>query len=224
MVEEKKYLDAAEVIAAAINQADYADCLRTLLELPRFQQSLMHECMLQLDPKIVITTNFDTIYDRYCTSGSAVEGYNIIRHTDDHLVKQLRSPTRVVIKAHGCVTNTDRLVLTRSQYFDARLKCSHFFRVLDALCLTNTILFLGYSLSDPDIQIALENANIAAPSTNRHYFVTSSGTHEALKAASEKTYNLKFVEFPAGNYEDLNASLLVLVDRVLSYRAEHPDA
>jgi len=224
LIDEKKYLDAAEIIVAAINAADYADCMRHLLMVPRFQQSFMHERILELDPKIAITTNFDAIYDGYCTKGSAVEGYNIIRYTDDHLVQQLRSPTRVVVKAHGCITNTDRLVLTRSQYFDARLKYSHFFRVLDALCLTNTILFLGYSLSDPDIQIALENANISAPSTNRHYFVTPSGTHEALRAASEKTYNLKFIEFPAGDYDELNKSLQALVDRVLSYRADHPDA
>jgi hypothetical protein len=223
LITDKKFLDAAEVITSAINAADYADCMRQLLEIPRFQQSYMHECILQLDPKIVITTNFDSIYDRYCTSGSAVEGYNVIRYTDHHLVQQLRSPTRVVVKAHGCITNTDHLVLTRSQYFDARLKCSHFFRVLDALCLTHTILFLGYSLSDPDIQIALENANISAPSTNRHYFVTPGGTHEALRAASEKTHNLKFLEFPAGDYGSLDKSLAILVDRVLSYRADHPD-
>lgn len=224
LIVEKKYLDAAEVIQASINPADYADCIRQLLEVPRFRQSAMHERILELDPKVVITTNFDTIYDRYCTNGSAVEGYNIIRYTDHHLVQQLRSPTRVVVKAHGCITNTDRLVLTRSQYFEARLGYSHFFRVLDALCLVNTILFLGYSLSDPDIQIALENANISAPSTNRHYFVTPSGTHAALRAASERTYNLKFIEFPAGDYVGLNGSLEALVDRVLAYRADHPDA
>jgi hypothetical protein len=224
LISEMRYLDAAEVIYSSINPADYSDCMRHLIEIPRFQQSPIHERILELDPKVAVTTNFDTIYDRYCTNGTAHEGYNVVRYTDEHLVQQLRSPTRVVIKAHGCITNTDRLVLTRSQYFDARLKCSHFYRVLDALCLTHTILFLGYSLSDPDIQIALENANIAAPSTNRHYFVTEAGTHTAIKAASERTHNLKFMEFPAGDYATLNASLQALVDRVMTYRADHPDA
>lgn len=223
LIDENKFLDAAEVIYAAINLADFADCLRQKIENPRFSQSQMHERILQLDPKVVITTNFDTIYDRYCTSGTAAEGYNVIRYTDQHLVQQLRSPTRVVIKAHGCINNTDRLVLTRSQYFDARRQSSHFYRILDALCLTHTILFLGYSLSDPDIQIALENANISAPSTNRHYFVTESGTHPAIKGASARAHNLNFLEFPAGDYTSLNDSLEVLVDRVLDYRANHPD-
>lgn len=223
LIAQRKFLDAAEVIVDTLNRADYADCLRELLEIPRFQQSRIHESLLTLDPKIAITTNYDTIYDRYCTNGNAAEGYDVVRYTDEHLVQQLRSPTRVIIKAHGCITNTDRLILTRSAYFEARLKYSHFFKVLDALCLTHTILFVGYSMSDPDIQIALENANIAAPSSNRHYFVTESGTHPAIKRATERAYNLTFIEFERGNFDELNESISQLVARVLDYRESHPD-
>lgn len=223
LIAELKFLDAAEVIAAAINRADYADAMRQMLELPRFRQSSIHECVLTLDPKIAITTNFDQIYDKYCTGGAAAAGYNIVKYTDSHLVQQLRSPTRTVIKAHGCISQTDHMVLTRSGYFEARRQYGQFFRVLDALCLTHTILFLGYSLADPDIQLALENATISAPSTNTHYFVTPSGTHAALKNAASRAYNLTYVEFPAGNYADLNSSLDDLVDRVLAYRLSNPD-
>jgi hypothetical protein len=223
LIAELKFLDAAEVIAAAINRADYADAMRQLLELPRFRQSSIHEYVLNLDPKIAITTNFDQIYDRYCTGGAAAAGYNIVKYTDSHLVQQLRSPTRTVIKAHGCISQTDHMVLTRSGYFEARRQYGQFFRVLDALCLTHTILFLGYSLADPDIQLALENATISAPSTNTHYFVAPSGTHAALKNAASRAYNLTYVEYPAGNYADLNSSLDDLVGRVLAYRLANPD-
>ncbi|WP_322470674.1 SIR2 family protein [Hydrogenophaga sp. SNF1] len=223
-IDEFKYLDAAEIIAASLNAADHADCMRQILELPRFSQSSVHESILALDPKIVITTNYDTIYDRYCTKGSAADGYNIIRYTDHHLVQQLRSPARIIVKAHGCITNTDNLVLTRSSYFNARRLHPHFFKILDALCLTHTILFVGYSLNDPDVQLALENANISAPSTNRHYFVVERGAHAALKNAAAKAFNLEFLEFDQGDYVGLQESLRQLVDRVLAYRNENPDA
>jgi len=223
LIAELKFLEAAEVICAAINPADYADAMRQMLEIPRYRQSSLHEHILNLDPKIVITTNFDQVYDRYCTSGAAAAGYNIVRYTDSHLVQQLRSPTRTVIKAHGCISQTDHLVLTRSAYFEARRKCGQFFKVLDALCLTHTILFVGYSLNDPDIQLSLENATISAPSTNTHYFVTPSGIHPALKQAASRAYNLTYVEFPAGDYADLDQSMGDLVQRVLAYRAANPD-
>ena len=226
LIKELKFLDAAEVIAHAITRADYADAMRQMLELPRYQQSPMHEHVLSLDPKIVITTNFDQIYDRYCTGGAggaAATGYNIVKYTDAHLVQQLRSPVRTIVKAHGCISQTDHMVLTRSGYFEARRQYGHFFRVLDALCLTNTILFLGYSLSDPDIQLALENATISATSTNTHYFIAPSGTHSALRNAAARAYNLTYMEYQNGDFAGLDKSLRNLVDRVLDYRTSNPD-
>lgn len=223
LISEKKFLDAAEVIVSALNHADYVDAMRQIFDIPRYQQSPLHEAILRIDPKVLITTNYDTVYDRYCQQGQAAEGYNVFKYTDHHLVGQLRSPIRCVIKAHGCITDPDSIVLTRSSYFSAKQKNPHFFRTLDALFLTHTIIFIGYSLGDPDIQIALENANISAPSSHKHYFVTGSGTPHSLKKAAERTYNLEFIEYESGNFETLSSSMNTLADRVLSYRSENPD-
>lgn len=223
LIAENKYLDAAEVIVSELNHADYVDAMRQIFEIPRYQHSTIHEAVLQIDPKVLITTNFDTVYDKYCSQGDAAEGYTVFKYTDQHLVGQLRSPIRCVIKAHGCITDPDSIVLTRSSYFAAKQKHPHFFRTLDALFLTHTIIFIGYSLGDPDIQIALENANISAPSTHKHYFVTEAGTHESLKRAAERTYNLEFIEFEGGNFAELSESLTELANQVLSYRSQNPD-
>jgi hypothetical protein len=223
LIAELKYLDAAEVILSSLNRADYVDAMRHIFEQPRYQPSDIHKAVLKIDPKIVITTNYDTVYDLYCRQGIARDGYNIFKYTDAHLVSQLRSPIRCVVKAHGCITDPDTMVLTRSEYFNAKQKSPHFFKVLDALFLTHTILFVGYSLTDPDIQITLENANISAPSSHRHYFVTESGAPSALKRAWEKTYNVEVLEFPAGEYDKLNESLGALASKVLEYRGENPD-
>ena len=223
LIVELKYLDAAEVILSSLNRADYVDAMRQIFEQPRYQASEIHQAVLQIDPKIVITTNYDTVYDLYCRQGIAKDGYNIFKYTDTHLVSQLRSPIRCVVKAHGCITDPDTMVLTRSEYFSAKQRSPHFFKILDALFLTHTILFIGYSLTDPDIQITLENANISAPSSHRHYFVTESGAPLALKRAWEKTYNVEVLEFPATDFIGLNASLKNLAERVLEYRHDNPD-
>lgn len=218
----KNYLDAAEIILGGISHAAYVAAMREIFETPRYQESGIHKAILEIDPKIVITTNFDTIYDHYCRSGRAVDGYNIFKYHDPHLVSDLRTPIRCVIKAHGCITHPDRMVLTRSQFFSAKQEAPHFFKVLDALFLTHTILFVGYGLTDPDIQLTLENANIAAPASHKHYFVTESGTHASLKTAAERAYNIQFLEFPAGAFGQLEASLEDLAERVKAHRLENP--
>jgi hypothetical protein len=224
LVDEKRYLDAAEIIVSALNEADYHDKIRQIFEVPRYAPSKIHEAILGIDPKIVITTNFDTIYDQYCRQGDAAEGYNIFKYSDEHLVSQLRSPIRCVIKAHGCVTVPESLVLSRSDFFLAKQRAPHFYKTLDALFLTHTILFLGYSLYDPDVQLVLENVNISTPSSHRHYFVTESGEPAALKRSKEECFNLYIHEFERGNYTELESSLADLVLRVNECRDLNPAA
>lgn len=217
-----KYLDAAEIIYDLISKADYTQFIRDELELPKYQASRIHEIVLELDPKIVVTTNYDKIYDNYCTYGSAADGYNISKYYDQHLISDLRSPIRTIIKAHGCVSDPAKIVLTKSQYFKARKDYSNFYKILDALFLTHTILFIGYSLNDPDIQILLENVNIIAPSEHPHYFIMGDGGHEVLKKSNKISYNLDFIEYPAGDYESLNAGLEDLALKVQAIREANP--
>jgi hypothetical protein len=221
LLKNKQYLDAAEIIRRRLSPADFTQYVRDKLVVPRFEKSKIHEAVLKLDPKVVITTNYDQIYDEYCRSGSAVDGYNICKYYDDNLVSELRSPVRLIVKAHGCVSDASKIVLSRSDYFTIRQKSVGFFKVLDSLFLTHTLVFIGYSVSDPDIQIVLENANIGVQSSHPHYAVMQrGGVNSEIKEAFQQAYNIRFIEFSRGRYDLLESGLDDLVVQVLEYRAE----
>lgn len=224
LIEKEKFLDAAEIIYSLVHSADFTNFIRVTLDTPKFQSSRIHKSILYIDPKIVITTNYDKIYENYCgnSSGSASEGYNVAKYYDDHLISDLRSPIRIIIKAHGCTSDSSKVILTKSQYFNARKKYSNFYKILDSLFLSHTILFIGYSLNDPDISLLLENVNITAPSIHPHYFVTESGLMDVLKRSNKNSYNLDFIEFERGNFENLYLGLEELVDLVENERASNP--
>ena len=219
---KEKFLEAAEIIIKNIPPADYSSFIREEFKNPKYNASKIHESVLEIDPKIVITTNYDEIYDSYCRSGSAIEGYNVSKYYESHIISDLRSPVRLIIKAHGCVSDVTKIVLTKTQYFRARQEYSNFYKVLDSLFLTHTILFVGYSLTDPDIQLVLENVNICAPSSHPHYFVTGNNINDAIKKANKNAYNIEFIEFPANNYEELNDGLLDLAISVKTLRETNP--
>ena len=221
-IDKEKYLEAAEIIYEVIPKADYTTFIREELETPRFAPSKMHECILEIDPKIVITTNYDKIYDDFCRTGAAIDGYNVSRYHDDHLIADLRSPRRVIVKAHGCVSDAKRIILSKSQYFKARQDYGNFYKILDALFLTNTILFLGYSMNDPDIQLVLENVNITSPTIHPHYFVVGNNTNPIIKKANNISYNLEFIEYAAGDFVELNDGLLELEELVEKTRINNP--
>jgi len=222
LVRKERFLDAAEVILGKVPTADFARIVRELFVVPKFSQSAIHEAVLDIDPKIAVTTNYDDIYDGYCRSGLAHDGYNVCKYYEQHLVNDLRSPVRLVIKAHGCVSDPARIVLTRSQYFRERQKHSSFYAVLDALFLTHTILFIGYSLSDPDIQLVLENSNIAAQCDHKHYALISDELHPDIEQAAARAYNIHFLKYPKGEHSEAEKALRDLATKVMEFRIANP--
>jgi len=219
LIEANQFLDAAEIITECSDRADFDQYLRRTFIQPRFAASETHKIILEMDPKIVVTTNYDQIYDHYCNSGIAQSGYNIAKYSDKFVVENIRSRVRLIIKAHGCVSDPQKIVLSRSSYYKARRDYPGFYDLLDALFLTNTLLFLGCSLSDPDIQLVLENVNISAPSSHPHYALVEKASHRSIKAAIKTTHNIELVEYRMGHHDLATTALLTLKNKVIAARS-----
>lgn len=220
LLKSNSTLDAAQIVADSLGAADFAMFIREELETPGFVASDLHELVLTIDPKVVITTNYDKIYESLATSGSAAAGYNVCRYYDSHLINDLRSNRRLIVKAHGCVSDPQRVVLTRKQYFAARRDYPQFFAALDALFLTSTLLFVGSGFNgDPDIELLLQNANISAPSSHTHYAIVEDNRHSSVRRAIEQTHNITFLEYEAGKHSEVIDALRQLSDDVNSFRA-----
>jgi len=219
LINKGQFLDAAEVITDRSNQADFGNYLRETFVQPHFAPNDLHKIILEIDPKIVITTNYDEIYDQYCKSGHAESGYNICRYYEGFAVQNIRSQIRLVIKAHGCVTDATKIVLSRSSYFSAKRNFPGFYDLLDAIFLTNTLLFVGCSLNDPDIQLVLENAYISAPSSHPHYALVEKTRHPSIKSAIKKTHNIELIEYPRGKHDIAVAAMALLRDKVIAFRS-----
>jgi hypothetical protein len=219
LIKKYQFLDAAEIITERSNPADFGTLLRNTLVTPKFSPSELHKIILELDPKLAVTTNYDEIYDHYCVSGNAGSGYNICRYYDRFAVENIRSRVRLVMKAHGCVSDPTKIVLSRSSYYTAKRDHPGFYQVLDALFLTNTILFIGASLTDPDIQLVLENVNISAPSAHPHYALVEKTRHPSIKAAIKKTHNVELIEYPKGKHHLAVQAMKDLKDEVIGLRS-----
>ena len=219
LIAKTEFLSAAEVIIDSCDRADFSSYLREIFIHPKFAPASLHKTILEIDPKVVITTNYDLIYDNYCNSGAAKDGYNICRYYDRFAVDNLRSRVRLVIKAHGCVSDPTKIVLSRSSYYTARRDYPGFYSILDSLFLTNTLLFVGCSLSDPDIQLVLENANIAVPSAHPHYAVVEKSHHRSMKALYKNSHNVELLEYPRGKHGEATTALEDLREKVIQRRA-----
>lgn len=221
LVRQGKMLDAAQIIHDALPKADMNAKLREIFQIRPTPNSEIYNDLLQMDPKTIATTNYDELLEKnfeHFSHGN--EAHSISDHKSSKLVTDLRSPIRSIVKIHGCISNPSEVVLDRSSYFKAKRDNPGLFNTMTSLMTVNTVLFLGYSINDPDIQLILENINIYSNSDHPHYALVSKIEHASIKKAMKDTFNVELVEYPCGQHQLVPLAISDLRERVISLRAD----
>ena len=221
LLRKEKLLDAAEIVFSEIPKPDLTQILRTRFQVRPIPHHEVYSSILSLDLKTILTTNYEEFLEKnfeYYSDGESA--YAVKTHTADDLVDNLRSPAPAIVKVHGCISEANKLVLSRTSYFEARRRNPGFFSVLSALFTVNTILFIGYSVSDPDMQMLLENIHANNSSEHPHYALVPRQEHASISASARRTYNVEFIEYPAGQHVDAVAAIIEFCQRVRETRAE----
>jgi hypothetical protein len=222
LISQYRLLDAAQIITDGIERADLNAYLRDTFQIRPSPHHAVYDSILKLDLKTVITTNYDEFLEKnFDHFSGGVAAYNVCKHTSKDLLNQVRSPQRTIAKIHGCITEQNDLVLDRMSYFKAHQDNHGFFNVISSLFTTNTVLFIGYSLGDPDLQIILENIHSSASSTHGHYALLPKMEHRSMVKAVKHSYNISCIEYPAGHHAvvpDCIAELQASVEAVRAGR------
>lgn len=221
LIESNQLLLALQAISDEANVADYHDILNANFNNPSFEPSEVHKIILALDSSIVITTNFDKIYERYCESTST-EGYKVVSYNSRDLGDLIRSDERLIVKAHGSINSIADMIFTKSQYHEAKKNHPQFYEMLKAIFLTHTCIFIGCGLEDPDVLLMLEDVKITSSGNLPHYavFLEDEVNKYALRDW-EKAYNIQALTY-GPTYADLKDNLANLLEKVEEYRATKP--
>lgn len=220
LIRQNALLDAAQIISDGVVRADINAALRAVFQPNPTPHHDLYNHMLSLDLKTVITTNYDEFLEKnfeHHSGGNAA--YNVSRYTSADLLEHLRSPSRVIVKMHGCITEPGKVVLDRSSYFTARQQNRGFFDTLSSLFTVNTVLFLGYSLGDPDMQIILENIHSSSVSSHGHYSLLPKQKHRSLVGALKNSYNISCIEYPDGAHGNVPSYIESLAVAVAADRS-----
>lgn len=216
MIKQENYLMALQAIYDLSDPGAYNKYLKDTYGRGGYLPSEVHKAIKALDSKIVITTNFDKIYENLCS----VDGYVVHDYSNSKsIVSNIKSPESIIIKAHGTIDDTDKIIFTGKQYYDAQANYPEFYSLLHALFLTNTVIFLGYSLNDPDINLVLQNINNTSNSSCPHYVVLKEGESKHKIKHWKDTYNISALEY-GPNYENLEENIFELKEQVEALRTD----
>ncbi len=212
LIRENKLLIALQAIKDLANPAEYHSFLDRHYNNRRYAPSELHRIIYELDARIVVTTNFDKIYETYCFSFAGGDNaFKVIDYTARGLADELRSDTRLIIKAHGTIDRIDEMIFTRAEYHAAKRDQPQFYDVLRSIFITSTIVFVGCGLEDPDIMLLLEDVKITGRQSKPHYALVLKGRHEFLIKDWRATYNIHVME-----YEPDHAALVLELNNLLN--------
>lgn len=219
------FLTACELIKKELGRDNFNTLIKDEFLNPRFTPADIHQHIYNLDSRIVITPNFDKIYDTYANTTS--QGSIIIKKfTDEDIVDCIRRPEPLIIKIHGTVDNTDNLIFTRKDYSEARTKYRNFYSIIEALSLTHTFIFIGCGTNDPDIRLLLEDFTFKFPLSKKHHIIMpKNALNIKVKEIVKETMSLNILEYDSTNYhKQLTDSLAELVTLVEAKRQEIANA
>jgi hypothetical protein len=186
-----------------------------------YRHAQIHDDLSSVDSRIVMTTNFDKLYEN--RANQLQSNTVIVKNYYDHDVADVfRRQDRVVIKVHGTIDNPDKTIFTRSQYALARRDYSHFYQLLRGLFITHTFVFLGASMRDPDMQLLLEDHAYRFEGARPHYMaMPNDSTRTGILRVLEETMNLRALVYdPANNHKELADSVADLVGKVETAREQ----
>jgi hypothetical protein len=224
LLREKDFLGCCQIIKHRMNLG-WVQFIDEQFLAPMFKSADIHKAILELDSSIVATPNFDKIYDEFATKQT--NGLlKIKKFYDDDIPRVLRGGVdqRLILKIHGCIDTPDKLIFTREDYANARHQYHNFYRVLDALFLTHTFIFIGCGMNDPDLSLLLEQYARSFSGTPAHYVLLSGRQSEDYKRLLASNYNLQVLSYsPSENHKELLDSIQDLKMRVSARRDEIGD-
>lgn len=143
LLEDKDFRDQAALLERWLGCGDDGLKRRVADELGHASRySVQHGLLASLPSKEAVTTNFDRLYEEAANTGGRA------------LAILPESPSaadgRWLLKLHGSIDATDRLILTRSDFLSMPRQYGALLGLVQGLLLMRHMLFVGYSLHDED--------------------------------------------------------------------------
>jgi SIR2-like domain len=183
---------------------------------PKPKPTKLHNALVSLDNlQFVLTTNYDTIIERaYRLAGQ--DDVPVLSFSDvGELQRRLAKREFFILKAHGDAAKVGNgIILTELDYRDILYRQRAYQGLLSAMFTMFTVVFVGASMTDPEIRLLLNYiADAFAPNAGpSHYALMSED--EITQVEKDRWYkdlNMQLVPVSkAHNYAEITEFLEVL--------------
>lgn len=212
-----KWLMVAQELSDIYTQPGFQNEIVLIIESISATPTEAHKLITQIPFKFVLTTNYDQLIENaYFPKFNSIP--KIFTHADvadfaDSLWKQ----DFFILKAHGSVQKKSTIILTEKDYRTVIYSSTGYRAILAAVFTTKTILFVGFSLSDPEIQLLLSSLHNAFQGSGVYHYALVPRTEFSATEASHwrKNYNVECIVYePSTGHPEVETFLRNIRDSI----------
>jgi hypothetical protein len=204
LLEAGRFAELADQCRELLGRQRFASLLREELDRPALPPEATHRAIVETPYASIVTTNFDTLLeDAYalwsdegvpkCPTGAQLGRHGTL----------LLDRTFFILKAHGTIREAASLVFTSEDYRRITHANPAFQAMMSAILLSHAVLFVGYSLSDPNFRLLLDGqlSVFGAQAPPRYALMEGIGSTEAQ--ILRRTTGIEAISYPKGEHESV---------------------
>lgn len=224
LLTQKRFPELAEFCRERLGAGEFYEQVRRAL-VPRRGLLPSHRHIVRTPFSCVVTTNFDTLLEQaYAEYGSAGTPRAPTGAELAQLGTLLIDGAFFVLKAHGDALRPETMVFSTNDYRRMIHATPAFQAVFSSILMTHALLFVGYSLSDTNFRLLLDQQITVFGSQVPPRYALLSGVGIAEEDILWRTARLQVLSYPDGQHQHLEQFLEGLADATAQINAKAPNA
>lgn len=180
--------------------------------------SELQEVILKLEPRIIVTTNFDLFIENQWSRFNKSQTHHLqVRNgISADCFSVFRDEKPYLIKLHGSINIPESMIFSLSDYAEKAHSNWQYSAFMDTLLCTHTVVFIGFSMKDMAITNLLEIYAKRYPKSRPHYAFLADFNSEEKIRIMKKHRRLFIIPYSSeNNHSQLTDYLKELLESVV---------
>lgn len=214
IISKGNYLLAAQELQECINLGDFADFLNAVFRDKDVKPTATHKDIFKIPFRCILTTNYDALLEgAYTLTHHGQVPVKFVQEDLKTIASPLRKEDFFIFKIHGDIDRPDSIILGSRSYNQLLFRTPEYLHFLETLFTTHTILFVGFSGSDIDLDFVIDRlSTIYSRTLNKHYILLPENKYNLTeKRRLLLDRRLEVIEYPKDdNHTQVDAFFIKL--------------
>jgi len=220
LLDKGQYLMVAEQLRYKLPTDEYSSLLKEAFPLDA-EPTEIHKAIFRLHPPLILTTNYDVLiedaYAKVYGKTANVQTYRGSSEVQQSLQNRQLTDRPIIFKVHGSIDDPLSIILTEQDYRKLIYQETGYRTVLSAIFITHVVLMMGFSFSDRELILLLENLRVSLKSQTMpdYIFLPEDAAGEVESRRFREDFGVEVIPFkPTKGYPEVLQLINFLISKV----------